>query len=80
MLPSNFYIKNFHFCVESVNNVFLNIGMWGVSPYNFDWQVTTVKSELKLDEPISRKSPKPSENLHFLIKGNFQYIFLRFLR
>ena len=55
MLPSNFYIKNFHFCVESVNNVFLNIGMWGVSPYNFDWQVTTVKSELKLDEPISRK-------------------------
>ena len=53
--------------------------MWGVYPENFDWQVATVNSEFKLDAPISRKSPKTIENLHFLIQGNFQWIFLFFL-
>ena len=56
-----------------------NISMWGVYPENFDWRVATVNSEFKLDAPISRKSPKTIENLHFLIQGNFQWIFFIFL-
>ena len=36
--------------------------MWDFYPENFDWQVATMKSEFKLDAPLSRKNPKTTEN------------------
>ena len=36
--------------------------MWGVYPETCDWQIAAVNSEFKLDAPISRKSPKTTEN------------------